>query len=237
MSKTYKTEGIVLHSLKYSETSLILDIYTREQGLGSYIVSGVRKQKSKTANIYHPMNIIDMIAYNSRENLSRIKEATYSVMYRRLDRDVIRASVGVFFVELLRNSLQAKEPDDRLYQFIRNILIQLDEKQLMIANLPIRFAIELTPYLGFHIQNNHSEETPYFDLRLGQFVSELGVEKQVLNARMSLELYRLMRNPLEHQLTKEDKHFLLDRMMDFYRLHIDNFRPLRSIPVLRTIFG
>jgi DNA repair protein RecO (recombination protein O) len=44
-----KTRGIVLRAIKYSETSVIADIFTEQFGLRSYIISGVRTSKSKVA--------------------------------------------------------------------------------------------------------------------------------------------------------------------------------------------
>ncbi len=42
-----KTRGIILQTTNYSETSLVVKIYTETSGLGSYIVSGVRSRNSK----------------------------------------------------------------------------------------------------------------------------------------------------------------------------------------------
>ncbi len=237
MARTFKSEGIVLSSLKYSETSLILDIYTEQQGLGSYIVSGVRKTKSRTSNVYHPMNIIDMVAYTSGENLSRIKEAGYGYMYQKLDRDVISAAVGTYVIELVRNAIQDKEPDVRLYNFIRQTLVSLDEGTQLLGPLPYQFAIRLADYLGFQMQNNYSKERPYFDLSSGQFVSLLTSDKSVLDVSLSKVIHQLMSGIQTTLLSKQDKEFLLDKLMFFFELHIDNFKPLRSIPVLRSIFG
>jgi len=237
MSRTFKSEGIVLSSLKYSETSLILDIYTKQHGLGSYIVSGVRKQKSRTANVYHPMNIIDMVAYTSGQSLSRIKEASYVYIYQQLDRDVIRAAVGTYIIELVRNAIQDKEPDERLYSFIRETLLSLDNGSLSIGTLPYQFAIQLAEYMGFQMQDNYSEETPYFDLSAGQFVTALTSDSSVLDGTLSTVMHQLMTGVQTISLSKQDRAFLLDKLMSYYELHIDNFKPLRSIPVLRSIFG
>ena len=237
MARTFKSEGIVLSSLKYSETSLILDIYTKQHGLGSYIVSGVRKQKSRTANVYHPMNIIDMVAYTSGESLSRIKEASYAYMYQKLDRDVISAAVGTYVIELVRNAIQDKEPDERLYSFIRGTLLSLDSGSHAISTLPYQFAIRLAEYMGFQMQDNYSEESPYFDLSSGQFVSALTSDSTVLDGTLSTVMHQLMNGVQTISLTKQDRAFLLDKLMSYYELHIDNFKPLRSIPVLRSIFG
>ena len=37
-----KTRGIILRTVKYSETSVIADIFTEGAGLRSYIISGMR---------------------------------------------------------------------------------------------------------------------------------------------------------------------------------------------------
>lgn len=237
MARTFKSEGIVLSSLKYSETSLILDIYTEQQGLGSYIVSGVRKQKSRTSNVYHPMNIIDMVAYTSGESLSRIKEASYGYMYQKLDRDVIKAAVGTYIIELVRNAIQDKEADVRLYNFIRQTLVSIDEGTQLLGPLPYQFAIQLSAYLGFQMQNNYSEDRPYFDISVGQFVATLTSDKSVLDDSLSLVIHQLMNGSQILSLSKQDKEFLLDKLMFYFELHIENFKPLRSIPVLRSIFG
>ncbi len=42
-----KTQGVVFHQIKYSETSLIVKIYTRDFGLQSYLIKGARSKKSK----------------------------------------------------------------------------------------------------------------------------------------------------------------------------------------------
>ena len=40
-----KTVGIVLHTLKYNDTSNIVDIYTRENGRASFLVSVPRSRE------------------------------------------------------------------------------------------------------------------------------------------------------------------------------------------------
>src|SRR6266576_2549086 len=44
----YRTHGIVFRTIKFSETSVVSKIYTEKFGMQSYIVNGVRSEKSKT---------------------------------------------------------------------------------------------------------------------------------------------------------------------------------------------
>lgn len=236
MSKTYKTEGIVFRSLKYSETSLILDIYTQEKGLGSYIVSGVRKAKSKMSNVYHPMNIIELVAYKN-DGLARIKEASYAVRYESLDKEVIRSSIGTFFIDLLRSSVKEKEANFPLYNYIKETLLALDSGESSLHNLPIRMTIELSKFLGFQIVNNHSLENRFFDLRTGQFIQDELEHSSVLREDISLQLHEVMEASNSYMLSRNDKNRILDLLMDFYSLHIEGFQELRSLPVLRALLS
>ena len=56
-----RSRAIVLHQIKYSETSLILKIYTEKEGLLSFIVKGVRGGKGKFRSAqFQPLNVIDL---------------------------------------------------------------------------------------------------------------------------------------------------------------------------------
>src|ERR1700746_2887131 len=102
---THKTKGIVLRSVKYGETSLILAIYTEIFGLQSYLVNGVRKSTTKgagRANILQPAALLDLVVYqNPLKNLQRIKEFKYALVYHHIFFDVFKNSVALFMVELL----------------------------------------------------------------------------------------------------------------------------------------
>lgn len=45
MSSIHHTKGIVLRTVKYGETSLVVSIYTEMFGLQQYMVNGVRTNK------------------------------------------------------------------------------------------------------------------------------------------------------------------------------------------------
>ena len=53
---THKTKGIVLRSIKYGETSLVVTIFTEMFGIQTYMVNGVRtsKKSAAKANLFQP---------------------------------------------------------------------------------------------------------------------------------------------------------------------------------------
>lgn len=237
MSKTFKSEGIIFRSLPYSETSLILDIYTQEYGLGSYIVSGVRKSKSTTINIYHPINIVNIVAYIPKENLSRIKEAGYAFRYQSLQSNVIRGAVATFYIDLLRTSIKEKEANLSLYMHIIQQLKILDNPDYPLHNIPIQLMIQLATYLGFGIQDNFSKEKCYFDLKTAQYIPSDLEHSYILHQELSTHLHLLMHSNFEATIPKQIRQILLDKLILFYKIHIENFKDLRSLPILRTLLS
>lgn len=236
MNNNLNTEGIIFRSLKYSETSVILDIYTLEFGLISCIVSGVRKKNSKKANIYHPMNIIQFIALGNEDKLARIKEADYDIRYDDLTFNVIKSSIAMFVIDLSRNAIKEKESNKELYLFIKGFLQMIDLGKINLAMAPIIFCIQMTQYLGFEINNNYSENQSNFDLKEGSFTDKNAGHNYIMNKDLSFKFSQILRHNI-FDLSKTDRNLILDYLLDYFRYHIEGFKPLKSIGVLRTVLS
>src|SRR6185295_19629798 len=95
--KLFKTRGIVLRTVKYGETSLIITIFTELFGVQSYLVNGVRKSTKKgsgKANLFQPAAILDMVVYhNELKNLQRIREFRWGFLYSHILSDVKKNAV------------------------------------------------------------------------------------------------------------------------------------------------
>lgn len=237
MGKIFKSQGVVFKSIKYSETSLILDIYSKDIGIHSYIVSGVRKSKSKLSNIFIPGNIIDYIAYASDEKLSRIKEGQLAYRYNTLQLNIIKSSIAIYYIDLARSVIKERESNFELYNFICNSLKELDQRIKIDPNAAIKFSTNLAKFLGFGIYNNYSSTLPYFDLSTGQFIAEMTNHSQVLNIELSLALASCLSEDLDQHLSKDLRNKTLDSVIKYYKTHISGFSDLKSLSVLRKILS
>lgn len=214
-----------------------MDIYTSEIGLQSFIVSGVRKSKSKNTNVYQAMNIVNLIAYRSENSLSRIKEAELAVHYGGINKHVVLSTMGMFIVDLARSVIKQKETDEKLYKFLRSQLIALDNEPNDIKILPTTFAIQLASYLGFEITNNFSKDKIYFDLHSGQFIENNVKNSLILPDTLSLLLHKVLNGEKLENTSKMERNLILDKVLKYYELHLEGFKPLKSLPVLRTILS
>src|SRR5919112_4260548 len=99
----HKTKGIVLRTVKYGETSLIVTMFTELFGLQSYLVNGVRQASKKggaKATFFQPASILELVAYHSDFNkLQRLREYKWDFLYQHILSDVRKNAVALFMVE------------------------------------------------------------------------------------------------------------------------------------------
>ncbi len=240
---TYKSKGIVFRSMKYRETSLIIDIYTREKGLNSFIVNGVRSSKSKSkSNIFQLMNILEIVAYDKEnKSLNRLKESKYSIIYDKLPYDVKRSSIGMLLMEISRNSIQETETNEVLYDFIEDWLLYLDSNNHSMNNLVLLYLVQLSAMLGFAPSLNNYEEGALFDMLEGRLIKEDTGQNTILNQDATHSLFELLNTKKEEahllKISPNIRRKLFDDLLKYYEIHISNFKAPKSVDILRQILA
>ena len=114
-----KTRGIVFRAVKYSETSFILDIYTEEKGLRTYIVSGVRQKNARVKpSLLQLMTLVEMVVYHRDDkSMTRIKEIKAAHIYHSIPFDIRKGAIGMFMIEVARKTIRESEENRALFQF------------------------------------------------------------------------------------------------------------------------
>lgn len=238
----HKTKGIVLHHIKYSETSVIVTIYTEKFGRQAYIINGVRSKKAKIkANILQPLFLLDMEVYNKPKNdLQRVKELNNDFIFSSLPYDIRKSTLAIFIAEILYKTIQEQEANQELFNYLYNSIKLLEYKEEGIANFPLYFLLHLTKYLGFFPNNNYSEKNEYFDIKQGQFVQlkplhTLGLDlnnSKYLNVLLgfSEDQHEKIKIPYQIRLS------LLEAIIDYYTLHNEGIRTIKSLTILKEVF-
>ncbi len=116
-SNIHKTRGIVLHQIKYSESSIIAKIYTEEFGIQSYMVRGVRKKGSKMkSGLFQALSMLDMVVYHKeKSNIQNLKEVRSAFPLTTIPFDIKKSSIILFLKDNLSKRLRAEEPNTALY--------------------------------------------------------------------------------------------------------------------------
>ena len=241
----HKTKGIVLRTVKYGETSVIVTILTELFGLQTYLVNGVRSNKGKTgvrSSLFQPAAQLELVIYHQEsKNLQRIKEFNWGYLYQHIFSDVITNAIALFMIELLQKCLKQPEPNPELYYFMEDVLTGLDKAdQRVKANFPLFFALHLAGFFGLRIDDNYSEKKPWLDLQEGYFTEEKPGHPHYIGnplSEISSFILKIMQPSelAELSLNKETRRKLLMAFEDFYSMHISGFTALKTLPVLRTI--
>ena len=238
-----KTLGIVLHQIKYGDTSIIVTIYTKEKGRQAYIVKGSRSQKSKLkANLFQPLYLLEMDVYHkATRNLQAIKEVKHLMPFTDIPYNMSKSTISLFLAEVLYRTLREEESNPELFEFLFNTIILLDTEKEGIENFHIIFLIRLIKFLGFMPNTNISDSKQIFDLQAGNFVIIRPEHKNFLGKEESLIFNKLQNTGFQQlstlKLSSSQRSIMLDKLLEFYYLHNDKMGEIKSVSVLREVFG
>lgn len=241
---THKTKGIVLRSIKYGETSLVVTIFTELFGIQTYMVNGVRstKKSSAKANHFQPCAILDLVVYHSdNKSMQRIKEFNWAVLYETLLSHVIKNSIASFMTELLQKCLKQPEPNPDLFNFCEESFLELDRANKMVAaNFALFFCLHLTHFFGFRMIDNYSSDNTILDLQEGVFTNHQPTHPNFIegkNAELTANLLKVMQphELVEFKLNQEIRRELLVRYLEYYALHISDFGQMKTLMVLHEV--
>lgn len=241
---THKTKGIVLRSIKYGETSLVVTIFTELFGIQTYMVNGVRtsKKSAAKANHFQPTAIVDLVVYHSEhKSMQRIKEFSWGMLYTNLLSDVIKNSIASYMAELVQKCLKQPEPNPDLFSFCIESFLAIDEANKMVtANFALFFTLHLTHFFGFRMADNFNSENTVLDLQEGQFTNQQPTHPYFIDghlAALTSDLLKVMQpyELEEFKLNRETRRALLLKYLDYYALHIHDFGQMKTLLVLHEV--
>ena len=239
----HKTRGIVLKTTLYSESSVIVKIFTEKFGIQSYLINGVKKAKAKISmNILQPLHLLDMVVYHKTSTqIQRVAEARPSPVFRTIPYNVIKNTIIQFLNEVLYKSVHQQNTDENLFDFIYSAISWFDETEEINVNFHLAFLLKLTRFLGF---NPHFQSRPdqiYFDMQEGEFTSLPPVHPYFIDKTDADDLSRLFSCPFERlneiEISNVKRRFLLDKILVYYALHTTSFGQIRSHQILEDVLS
>ena len=238
-----KTRGIVLHQLKYSDSGIVVQIYTRNYGRLSFLVRGMGSRKSgKHKVLFQPMFILDLeIFYKESREMQLIKE--FSVYYSPADifSDIKKTSVAIFLGEVLTSILRQDSPNEELFGFIEDSIIYFDKRRDNFANFHVAFLAGLSSYLGFEPRPRSSKENLFFDMINGVFLTQPPFHDDYTRPEISDILAAFFSTSFEKSmnisLTGVQRNEVLEVLVNYYSIHLPGLKKIRSLEVLKQVFG
>lgn len=110
--------GLILRERRYRESSLLLEIFTRDFGIVSVLAKGARRQKSTLAGVLQPFNLLS-VSYIDRNEL---KTLTHAEFVHAFPLQKLALYCGFYVNELLQRFLHRHDPHPELFQLYQSCL-------------------------------------------------------------------------------------------------------------------
>src|SRR5512133_3092423 len=131
-----KTRAIVLHHVKYGESSLIVTLYTERHGRMTCMVSGIRSKKTHLSlTFFQPLTLLEAeIYYRPNREVHRLKELSCPFHYTSIPFAITKSTISLFIAEILWLTLREEEANEELFNFLFHAFQLLDTKDEGVAN-------------------------------------------------------------------------------------------------------
>ena len=234
-------QGIVLQSIRYGDTSLIVKVFTRSLGLRSYMVKGAFNRNSKSrAALFQNLHLINYVEAGkpNKSSLGYMKDVQLTTVYQSIPFVMNKSAILMYISELLSKTITEQEQNEPLYDFIERSMLWLDLVHQDYANFPLFFTLELTRHLGFYPKANH--ESGYcFDMMEGSFIHDYPLHSYYFDAEDAQLLSQLLNAGIDETcripLHVSQRRSLLDGLIVFMRLHAPVMNDFHSHEVLKTV--
>ncbi len=238
----FSTEGIVLDHTKYSETSIIVHVYTSLFGRQSYMVNGVRSSKKKGKAVFlQPLALLSMeVTHSEKKDIQRIIDFKVIHPFSTIPFDQRKRSITFFITEVLSKVLREEQPNSELFEFVFHSVKLLDDDIPGLANFHLFFLFQLSRFLGFGVSYPENIRVSYFDLKNSEYCNaEPGhpyfITGDVLNNWIKLSFLDV--SELDSmQMSSVQRRELLQAFVLYFELHILSFRSLKSLKVLQDLY-
>lgn len=238
-----KTRGIVLHSLRYGDDKMIVDILTESRGSVPFLVRTPHSHKSSVkTQLLRPLTILEIdMDYRVQQNMQRIRDMHVHVPYQTLPYEPTKSMMAMFLGEMLYYSLRNEDCNQRLFEFLLQSLKWFDMAESDYVNFHLAFLIKMTRYLGFWPNCENRNQMDFFDLQEACYCTLHPLHNQCLKNEEAKWIPKFLRmnymTMRRFKMNRLQRNQVLDILCRYYKLHIPDFPDVKSIEVLKEIVG
>lgn len=240
--RTYKARGIVLSTVKYGDSGVVVQMLTDKFGRQSYMVQGVRSSRGKGSKmaLFQPLFALQFEGLASpHSDLHRLREVQNDIVFTTLPYDIRKSTIALFMAEVLYRLINESEANEPLFDFVYTAVEALDRVEEGVANFHLWFLANLSRHLGYFPGNEHAKGD-LFDMREGLFVATQPLhdafmregEAEILRDLLECDLDCLGEIPLN----RSQRVAMLSHLVEYYALHLEAIRSVRSIEILQEVF-
>ncbi|MBQ8990038.1 MAG: DNA repair protein RecO [Prevotella sp.] len=238
-----KTQAIVLHSIKYGETHIIVDMFTRSHGRLSFIVSIPKSAKAKVKKqFFQPLTMLEIETdLRPKAQLQKLKDVRLAYPFSSIPFEPRKLAISLFIAEFLYYALRSEQENMPLFDYVVDGIQWLDGQGDRFANFHLVFLMRLSRFLGFYPNLEDYVPGDYFDLRESVFCNFPPMHRDFLQPQEAEKVQLMMRMdfPTMHlfRMSHDERNRLLEVALIYYRLHLTDFPEMKSVAVLQSLYA
>lgn len=222
---------------------MIVDMFTRQYGRLSFIVSMPKTAKSKMKKqFFQPLSLLEIEAdIRQKVQLQKLKDVRLASPFTSIPFHPHKLSMALFLAEFLYHALRSEQRNELLYDYVESSIQWLDGQDSQFANFHLVFLMRMSRFLGFYPNLDNYKAGDYFDLRESVFLPSPPVHRDFLYPEEAEKVQLMMRMdfPTMHlfQMSHGERNRLLEVSLLYYRLHLPDFPEMKSITVLQELYA
>jgi DNA repair protein RecO (recombination protein O) len=233
------TKGIVLSNLRYSDTSLILKIFTLEYGKISLIAKGALGAKSKYGSSIQPLSYSDLHFYKKTTGLSMLSKSEFAEYFPKIMNDYRNMSFAMAMIEAINLTQEENAPNEGIFTLAIESLRFLNSGAEPLV-VYFAFLFNLCEIMGFAMDLDVANQRPwyYFSFQDGRVIQESFFGKKF--AKISdnqLTILKKIQNGEPKELFKlrvydVDKKIINTFFADYLSYHLEKSFYINSIDLI-----
>jgi DNA repair protein RecO (recombination protein O) len=124
--RTYKTEAVVLRSIRFSEADRVLHLYTLDRGRVGAVAKGVRKTTSRFGARLEPLSHVELLLHQGSGELQTVTGVDLVRPHGAARESSYRLSVGLIGAEAMLRLFTEQEANPRAFTALTRFLDLLD---------------------------------------------------------------------------------------------------------------
>ncbi|HEX7255190.1 MAG TPA: DNA repair protein RecO [Gaiellaceae bacterium] len=125
--RSYKTEAIVLRSLRFGEADRVLHLYTLDRGRVGAVAKGIRRTKSRFGGRLEPLSHVEVVLHEGRGELQTVTGVELIRPHSAARDSHYRLSVGFVALEAMLRLFPEQEANERAFAALARFLDLLDQ--------------------------------------------------------------------------------------------------------------
>ena len=226
-----KTEIIVLNEQKYSESSKIIKVLSREYGKLSILAKGALNAKSKLISITSLFSLSEVELIKGK-NFYYINEFKLIESFYGLRENYIKLIYGNFLLELINKTTIETHIDTKIFNLVKKTLYKLNETKYTLA-LILAFELKYMSFIGYRPLLSE-EKDAIFSIEEGGLVKEENLKGYPISQKNIYYLNELLYTSLDNisqDISDKDINYLQMIILKYikYNLDIEKFNSLNLL--------